>query len=174
VKDHRDDFDRFVIHAPYKIGIGELDSIQEVFTKFGETDRSQFVVLKVNSNNDFFGYSHTNNSLVPFESTYVSLAQDEYLVWFEGLQYHNPKVARRYSRPVHIAFHYSNVTLSLKDRIDFLQDAVNLSGANWRGFNAKNVPVSIYYAQLIARFTNKFDELGLPEISLDNLHPWFL
>jgi hypothetical protein len=174
VIDNRDSFDRFVIHAPYKIRRDELQSIQEAFSKFGSNQNNQFVVLRINTNNDFFGYSPTNNSLVPFESTYVSLAWDEYLVWFEGLQYQNPKAARRYSRPVHIVFHYSNIDLSPQDRIDYLQDAVNLSGANWRGFNAKSIPVSIYYAQLIARFTNRFDELGLPEVSLENLHPWFL
>jgi hypothetical protein len=174
VRDYRDSFDRFVIHAPYKIRGDELDSIQEVFTQFGKQNAGQFVVLRINASNDFFGYSQTNNSLVPFESTYVSLAWDEFLVWFEGLQYNNPKAARRYSHPVHITFHYSNVDLSTKDRLDFVQDAVNLSGANWRGFNAKSMPVSIYYAQLIARFTNRFDELGLPEVSLDNLLPWFL
>jgi len=174
VLDNRDSFDRFVIHAPYKIRRDELKSIQEAFSNFGSDRNYQFVVLRINTNNDFFGYSTTNNSLIPFESTYVSLAWDEYLVWFEGLNYQNPKAARRYSRPVHIVFHYSNMELSAQDRLDYLQDAVNLSGANWRGFNAKSVPVSIYYAQLIARFTSKFDEFGLPEVSLDNLHPWFL
>lgn len=172
--DYSESFDRFVIHAPYKISKEELHSIQEVFDASGEEGNRQFVVLKINVNNDFFGYSTTNNSLVPFESTYTSLAWDEFLIWFEGLQYHNPKVSRRYSRPIHIFFHYSNSELSPIDRLDYLQDALNLSGANWRGFNAKNLPVSIYYAQLIARFTNKFDELGLPEIDLDNLTPWFL
>lgn len=174
VRDHRETFDRFVIHAPYKIRADELDSIKEVFVPSGEGDSRQFVVLKINENNDFFGYSTINNSLVPFESTYANLAGDEFLVWFEGLQYHNPKVARRYSRPIHIAFHYSKPQLSEKDHLNYLQDALNLSGANWRGFNAKNLPVSIYYAQLIARFTNRFDELGLPEINFENLTPWFL
>jgi hypothetical protein len=36
------------------------------------------------------------------------------------------------------------------------------------------LPVSIYYAQLIARFTKQFDDLGLPEVNVDNLKPWFL
>jgi hypothetical protein len=174
VDEHRSTFQRFVIHAPYKISKGELDAIRSGFESFAENTENQFVVLKINSRNKFFGYSHTNNSLVPFESTYVTLAWNEYLVWFEGLQYHNPKVARRYDRPIHIKFYYSSSELSLADQLDYLQDAVNLSGANWRGFNAKNLPVSIYYAQLIARFANKFAELDLPEVDLDNLNPWFL
>ena len=112
--------------------------------------------------------------MVPYESTFIKLSKDEYLIWFEGLQYHNPKVLRRYSRPIHIAFHYSNNELKHEDKINYLQDAVNLSGANWRGFNAKNLPVSIYYTQLIARFISRFDELGLEPLNLNNLNPWFL
>ena len=172
--DHSEQFDRYVIHAPYKIRTDELDSIEEVLSATAGNGHNQFVVLRINANNPFFGYSQTNNSLVPFESTYISLARDEYLVWFEGLQYHNPKVSRRYSNPIHIVFHYSNTELTPNDQLDYLQDTVNLSGANWRGFNAKNLPVSTYYAQLIARFTGKFDELDLPELALDNLNPWFL
>jgi hypothetical protein len=42
-----------------------------------------------------------------------------------------------------------------------LQDIINLSGANWRGFNAKNTPISIYYPELIAKFISKFDEYNL-------------
>ena len=174
VKEYSSSYDRFVIHAPYKIRRDELDSIKEIIEGYGEEDSPEFVVLKINTNNEFFGWSKSNNSLVPFESTYTALANDEFLVWFEGLQYHNPKVARRYAHPIHIAFHYANTYLSDTDKRDYLQDAVNLSGANWRGFNAKNIPVSIYYAQLIARFTSHFEDLGLQEVAVNNLNPWFL
>ena len=173
VSDHSNSFEKFVVHAPYKIRNDELNSIRDALKDCNGSSK-EFVVLRVNSHNDYFGFSQNNNSLVPFESTFVSLARDEFLVWFEGLQYHNPRVSRRYARPIYIAFHYSNSNLDYRDRLNYLQDAVNLSGANWRGFNAKNLPVSIYYAQLIASFTNEFDNLGLPAIDLDNLNPWFL
>jgi hypothetical protein len=56
----------------------------------------------------------------------------------------------------------------------YLQDSLNLSGANWRGFNAKSLPVSVFYAKLIARYFSQFERLGLEECELDNLTPWFL
>lgn len=173
VGDYSDEFDSYVIHAPYKIKEQSLEAIKNTLEDLGSTGK-QFVVLKINQKNKFFGYSPTNNSLVPFESTFVKIAWNEYLVWFEGLQYNKPKVTRRYSNPIHITFYYSNSELSHADHLGYLQDAVNLSGANWRGFNAKSIPVSMYYAQLIARFNSKFEELNLPEINLNNLVPWFL
>ena len=49
-----------------------------------------------------------------------------------------------------------------EDKMDFyLQDIINLSGANWRGFNAKHEPVSTLYPELIAKFAGKFEQYGL-------------
>ena len=70
--------------------------------------------------------------------------------------------------------HFSAEELSNSDEISYLQDAINLSGANWRGFNAKTSPVSVYYAKIIADYIGHFDKLGLPEIDIENMPPWFL
>ena len=43
-----------------------------------------------------------------------------------------------------------------------LQDLVNLSGANWRGFNAKSAPVSVFYCHLVADLVHDFHAHGLP------------
>jgi len=53
-------------------------------------------------------------------------------------------------------------------------ERLHLSGANWRGFNAKSLPISIYYAQIIAKYFREFHRLGLRELDLENLTPWFL
>ena len=58
--------------------------------------------------------------------------------------------------------------------LNHLQDAINLSGANWRGFNAKAMPVSVYYAQLIARYLKEFESHGLAAVDVNTLTPWFL
>ncbi len=130
--------------------------------------------MKFDDNSKYFGYALENNSKVPYESSYTSLGKKEYLVWFEGLQYHNPTIRRRIARPMHIEFVCSNKNLSFDEEKGYLQDAINLSGANWRGFNAKTLPVSIYYAKLIAEYIREFNRLGLPEINIENLPPWFL
>ncbi len=58
---------------------------------------------------------------------------------------------------------------------EYLQDVLNLSGANWRGFNAKSIPISIYYSQIIARYTEAFEKIdGYEENSISNDKPWFL
>jgi len=55
-----------------------------------------------------------------------------------------------------------------------LQEILNLSGANFRGFNAKSLPVSVFYPKLISDFNKHFSDLDLEQIITDNNKPWFL
>jgi len=176
LKDLSEDYERFVIHTPFKLRNDEMLAIKRALKDFDKENKSDItlVVLKFNEKSKHFGFDLNNNSKVPFESSCVDLGKGEYLVWFEGLQYHNPTVRRRFSRPMHIEFCYHNHNTAREEEISFLQDAINLSGANWRGFNAKSFPVSIYYSKIIADFIGEFDRLKLSEIDIEKLPPWFL
>lgn len=166
-------FKKIAIHSTFKIERDETQSILATIKSSSEEYQNvEFVVIKINADNKFFGFDLGINSLVPFESTYIQIAPKEYLVWFEGLQYHNPKVQKRYSGPTHIEFLLAPENKE-KD-ISYLQDVINLSGANWRGFNAKALPVSIHYCRLVAKFISEFDNRGYKDYRIDNLKPWFL
>jgi len=174
IESYKGSYRKIVIHTPFKIKKYELMSIKETIESFtvGDENKTEFVVLKVNTKNKFFGYDLSANSLIPYESTCLKLSDKEYLLWFEGLQYHNPNVTKRYSGPTLIEFFFKTDINGLDN--SYLQDVLNLSGANWRGFNAKSLPVSIYYCQLVAKFIKEFNSRGYKEYSLNNLHPWFL
>ncbi len=68
--------------------------------------------------------------------------------------------AQNISNPVHVQFLFGD-ELTEANIQSYLQDIVNLSGANWRGFNAKHEPVTTLYPELIAKFAGKFDQYGL-------------
>lgn len=175
ILDKASKYERFVIHTTFKLRIEEIKAITKGLEEVSNNTKKDIVVLKFNDNGRYFGFSLTSNSKVPFESSCVPLGGRQYLVWFEGLQYHNPTVHRRIAKPMHIEFIYSsNKTLTKQEEISFLQDAINISGANWRGFNAKSSPISVYYAKIIADYIGNFDKYGLPEIDIENLVPWFL
>jgi len=168
-------YQKCVLHVPFKIRRSELQSINlaiEELASRRSAENVDFLVLKVNTENDFFGYANTN-SLVPYESSYLKISGREYLIWFEGLQYHRETIYRRVSGPIHVEFYWANRDgLNEEDRMKYIQDLLNLSGANWRGFNAKNLPVSIYYCELMADFLERFPQ------EVDNIeivsNPWFL
>ena len=176
LNDYRNRYDRFVIHTAFRLRYSEMRAIHTALEQYAEEDGNQhdLVALKFNDQNRFFGFATWNNSKVPYESTYLSLSDRERLVWFEGLEYHNPTIRSRISGPMHVELTYPRTGMDDSVLTEYLQDALNLSGANWRGFNAKSMPVSVYYAKLIAEYVGRFDEYGLPDLHFDGMPPWFL
>jgi hypothetical protein len=169
-------YNTFVIHSTFSIPHDELNVVEELLEKYRveKSSNKKFVMMKFNDKNKYFGYSLTSNSMIPYESSYIQLSLNEYLVWFEGLQYHNPNILKKIERPLHIEFLYPRDGLEKLEKISYIQDALNISGANWRGFNAKSLPVSVYYAYLVAEYYKEFQSLGLDDIDLENINPWFL
>ena len=172
-------FSSFVIHTPFRLRIREMESVARVLNNqqlaSDPDDEGEFVAMKFNDRSPFFGYSIQHNSRIPFESTLLPLSRQEYLVWFEGLQYGRQTVGGMVGGPLHAAFLYpTSDELSPGQKRAHLQDALNLSGANWRGFNAKALPVSVYYAQLVAGYLKEFETHGLASIDVNTLTPWFL
>ena len=176
IADYSRRFVNFVVHTPFSLRRREMESIANVFEeRRAESDTTgEFVVLKFNDRNRFFGFAPDHNSRVPYESTVVRLSHNECLVWFEGLQYGHPVIREMVGGPLHVQFAYPRDRLTQNQQRAYLQDAINLSGANWRGFNAKSLPVSVYYAQLIARYLKEFEAHGLPAVQLGVFTPWFL
>jgi hypothetical protein len=155
-----------VIHIPFKLNKREIKCIKESVEAIKSKHQNiEFVFIKINIDNRFFGYSEAN-SKIPIAGSYIKLADKEFLVWFEGLHQGRETVvtAQNISNPVHIQFMDAS-DIDDAEIEGYLQDVINLSGANWRGFNAKHTPVSIYYPELIAKFIGKFEQYGL-EIDL--------
>ena len=172
--DYADRFSSFVVHSTFSIRRLELDRIADALEEQKAVrGDGHFVSMKFNDRNRFFGFSSRHNSRVPYESAVVSLSRSEYLVWFEGLQYGQPALQKMVGGPLHVQYAYPDRIGESEKRM-FLQDAINLSGANWRGFNAKSLPVSVYYAQIIARYLKEFEAHGLRPLDVDNIVPWFL
>lgn len=161
-------YSKVVLHVPFKIKRDEIEKLQEALA---EINNIEFKVIKVNLKNKFFGYSD-HNTCVPYESSYIKLSRNEYLVWFEGLQYGKGNLFQRVGNPVHIEFMNSD---NPEEDKPYLQDVLNLSGANWRGFNAKSIPISIYYSRIIAEYTSVFENFeGFEQSLFETNKPWFL
>ena len=169
-------FSSFVVHSTFKIRRPELESIAHALREQQnqQGNSGEFVSIKFNDKNKFFGFAVNHNSLAPYESSVIRLSRNEFLVWFEGLQYGRAALSKMVAGPVHVQFTFPPEGLPWNKQRTHLQDAINLSGANWRGFNAKSLPVSVYYAQLIAKYLKEFENHGLPSVDVGILKPWFL
>lgn len=169
-----EEFSRIVIHTSFKLKRREMDTIQGVVRNaVGATNRCRFAVVKVNQNNRFFAFNRGTNSLVPYEGSYIRLGWDEYLVWFEGIFPDKETVNKVFPGPTHLQFLKVSDDALIEDQV-LLQDLINLSGANWREFNAKSAPVSVFYCHLVADLVHDFQSRGLPLPAVQDLRPWFL
>ena len=164
-------YDKIIFHIPQKINKEEIKLMKNILTQ--ANNDIELSIIKINDNSDFIGFNLDVNPLVPYESSIVKISDKDYLLWTEGLNY-NKKAQKRYGHPLHINFYYSNKENDFKKHKAYLQDILNLSGANYRGFNAKSLPVSSFYPKLIADFSKHFKELNLNLITKDTEKPWFL
>jgi hypothetical protein len=173
IENKSSDYRHIVLHVPYKVQQTELNRFLGIIKECD--DSLTFSVIKINDNSKYFGYNEETNSLIPYESTFIKLSRSEYLIWTEGLNYNSKKVNKRYANPLHIEFCYPDIEdLEEEQNNMYLQDILNLSGASWRGFNAKSMPISIFYPKRISKFIAEFQTRNLPEVEFENLPPWFL
>jgi hypothetical protein len=171
-----EEFDTFVLHTPFFMTKRELSAIEGTILDLTTANPTQaFIALKISDSSKFFGFQPATNSLVPLESTVVKLSRTDYLVWFEGLAANNPVTFKRVGGPLLLSFFFPPKNSLDRDKAHaHLQEALNLSGANWRGFNAKSLPVSVWYSKLVARFVKEFDSAGYRDFDIATLTPWFL
>lgn len=163
-------YSKIVFHLPYKIKREEIEIIKKVIQE--KNSAVEVKLIRINDTSKFLGFNTVQNSLAPYESTFAELSFTEFLLWTEGLNFHSPNANKRYAHPLLIEFFYpkgNEVSHS-----EHLQEILNLSGANFRGFNAKALPVSLFYPKLISDFNKNFNDFDLEQIITENKKPWFL
>jgi hypothetical protein len=163
-------YSKIAFHLPYKIKQEEIDTIKEVIHQ--KNSSVSVALIRINDSSKFIGFNTLQNSLAPYESTFAELSFHEFLVWTEGLNFHSPNANKRYAHPLLIEFLYPRG--NDVNHYEHLQEILNLSGANFRGFNAKALPVSLFYPKLISDFNKNFNDFDLEQVITDNNKPWFL
>lgn len=163
-------YSKIVFHLPYKIKQEEIDIIKKAIQ--AKNNAVKVTLIRINDTSKFLGFNILQNSLAPYESTFAELSFHEFLVWTEGLNFHSPNASKRYAHPLLIDFLYPRD--NEVNHSDHLQEILNLSGANFRGFNAKTLPVSLFYPKLISDFNKNFNDFDLEQVITDNNNPWFL
>jgi len=173
---HKSQYESFVLHVTFNMRKEDINTIRSLLDelKSGDAVGCEFVAIKFNDRNAFFGFSTEQNSRIPYEGTVAPLSKKDFLVWFSGIGIADSKTPRQPERPAHLCILYPYEPLSENVLKRLLQDAMNIAGANWRGFNAKSIPISVYYAKLIAEYYAHFRQANLPDVDMDNLPPWFL
>jgi len=173
IMDEINNYDNIVIHTSFKFRDAEIAKVNELVENLSHETSKDFMVIRFSNKHDYMGFNMKANSKTPFESTILQINKNEYLVWFEGLSSATHTIKTMIGPPMHLTIDFAKFYDPNSIRNN-LQDAINLSGANWRGFNAKTTPISILYARLLSSFLAEFEEHNLEKVNIEQLTPWFI
>jgi len=157
-----------VIHFPKDFSREERQQVEEARNE-ASRDRS-FIshTLKITEEDRFFAFDDSVNGIPP-RGTCIKLGESEHILYTEGAE---EKAAWSNRLPTAVRVrHFDGTDKVLTNEL--LSQVFDLSLVNFRGFNAKAFPISLYYSQLIAKILARGSGLTLGEDVLAQ-RMWFL
>lgn len=167
--------ERIVLHCSFRLLRSAMEAIRRVSREImtSAADSPRIVIMRINTEHHYQGFDASRQTMVPDENTIMRIKENAYLVWPDGTP-RGGVVTSRPSGPVYVAFDRAEPPLTKEDEIELLQNLCNLAGANWRGFNAKARPVSVFYCHLVGRMIADMARYNLPLPKIEKFVPWFL
>ena len=167
--------DRLIIHY-YKKKLKREESKQvENMLRQCDVNCPIYVVNVVTaSNEDLIAFDTTQNDKMPISGTYVHLRDTEFLL------YNNERYARNWNAdklyPIKLTI--SNGTKNNTDRLDpatvkeIITQVYQFCRLYWKSVKMQNVPITIAYPELVAKYVPHFSQEELPDFGRKNL--WML
>lgn len=157
------------LHFPKEFSYDERGLCSSVASEMKATfQRIEFV--KVTQEDRFFALDDEVSDQVPRRGTCIRLNSSDYLLYTEGSE-ERQTWANRPPSAVRIR-HYRDTATDLNTR-EVVGQVFDLSLSNWRAFNARSYPVSIFYSSLISHILQSTD---LSQVHGEHLQDrmWFL
>jgi argonaute-like protein implicated in RNA metabolism and viral defense len=157
-----------VIHMPKDFARDERAEVDEAIKDVSQVRAFVPHILKVTEEDRFFAFDDSQNGIPP-RGTCIKLGTNEYMLYTEGVE---EKSAWSNRLPTAVRIKHFDATDKLMTG-DLVSQIFDLSLVNYRGFNAKAYPVSLYYSYLIANILKRGTGLQLSDQVLEN-KMWFL
>jgi hypothetical protein len=148
---------QIVFHFSKRPGKREIDSISRAIDRLGLDVKYALVHLNEFSGFRLFDTSH--HSYVPLAGLKVRLSSHEALLLLDG---RDPRGARPFVGTPSVL----DVTVDKRSTIDYkeyhriIDQVFYLAFVNWRGFNARTIPVTTNYAYLIAKVISGLESIN--------------
>jgi hypothetical protein len=135
------------LHVPKEMGRDELDTVKNAVRETADSRVVPVQVLKATDEKIFFAIDQRYPDGVPRKGTVIQVTDREFLLYTEG---RDEKDVWRGRAPgaLRIAVQ-GGIPSDLQARA-LLAQVYHLSQVNWRGFNARARPISVYYGSRIA------------------------
>jgi hypothetical protein len=165
------------LHVPKEMSREELDAVWRAVKAHVKQNILQLVVVKVSEEEVFFAVDGQFKDGVPRRGTVIRISDRDFLLYTEGRE--EKEAWANYRLPV--ALRVTPQGLGRHNGISrtYLRQVNDLSQVNWRGFNARSKPISIYYGSLIAQLLShvpqtKMNSLSTSSHKLLEERMWFL
>lgn len=157
-----------VIHYPKDFARDERTEVEQAVKEASQLRAFSCHILKVTEEERFFAFDDSANGIPP-RGTCIKLGSSEYMLYTEGAE---EKAAWSNRLPTAVRIKHFDAVDDLITG-ELVSQIYDLSLVNFRGFNAKAFPVSLYYSYLIANILKKGTGLTISDKVLEN-KMWFL
>ena len=163
------------IHVPKEMGREENEAIRRAVETHNKGRVLQIQVVKVTEEESFFAVDQRYQDGIPKRGTVLRVSDQDYILYTEG---RDEKETWRARVPTALRVTPQRGTTGSHQQL--LRQIQDLSQVNWRGFNARSQPISLYYGNLIARILSHVAPERIIGLYSDKARPviqdrmWFL
>lgn len=150
------------VHAPKEMKKEELATIRNVVNSYEKKNILEIGILKITDESLYFALDDQFPDGIPRRGTAVRVTDREFMLYTEGREETESWRARL---PVALRIAPSGNSPTDAKMLAMLRQINDLSQVNWRGFNARSKPISIYYSSLIAQLLSH-----VPHGAVSGLH----
>jgi hypothetical protein len=136
------------LHVPKEMSREELDVVHAAVRGHVKQNILQIVIVKVSEEDTFFAVDTGFKDGVPRRGTVIQVTDRDYLMYTEGRDEKETWASFRSPVALRVTPQGGRHSGGIKTVLRQIND---LSQVNWRGFNARSKPISIYYGSLIAQ-----------------------
>jgi len=150
------------LHVPKEFGREELSAVRSAVSGYSAEVIPEIAVTKVVEESSFFAIDPRFSDGVPMRGTVIQTTDRDYMLYTEGRE-EKESWGRRL--PVALRVTPQGLLKSPQRVLSLLRQINDLSQVNWRGFNARSQPISIYYGSLIARLLSHIAIDDVPQLT---------
>lgn len=166
--------DRLIIHYYKKLRRDEGEQIEMMLKQNGK-QCPVFVVNMVTAvNDDLIAFDTSKNDYMPLSGTYVRLRDTQFLLYNNERYTENGKGDVLF--PIKLTITSANTNtggiLTKEDTTDIITQVYQFCRLYWKSVKMQNVPITIAYPELVAKYVPHFYDEDLPEFGKQNL--WML
>jgi hypothetical protein len=171
-----DDTEEIVIHFPQKMGKTLAGKVEDVIGRVSDKVGKYYphATVRVTDKHSYYLWDASHKTYLPQEGNYAELGHDDALLMVPGRQSRR-SILTVPGQPLRLTLEHSSLPSTSFRKV--LRQAYALAGANWHAFNAREMPITREYSELIAEELGNMDEYdidfyeGLEQLSEV---PWFL